>query len=243
MKKLACILLLLPFISNAQESDRKVRFGMKIAPAFCWMKPDFKGGSVNFDAANDGSKLGFNWGPTLEFVLNETFLISTGVDVNSIGGKLSGSAQRETGSIYSWKHEFTNRFLEFPLMIKGRTKEIGHMRYFMHFGLSAGFRYKEKFTLTETLSAGDNIPKLDDKESFTNVFRGTMLVGGGAEYNLSGNTSLVGSITFNNGLTNFINSKGIKKYIETSNHPNDDFNTVEQNSILNFIALNIGVLF
>jgi hypothetical protein len=243
MKKLAYILLLLPFISNAQESDRKVRFGMKIAPAFCWMKPDFKGGSVNFEAANDRAKLGFNWGPTLEFILNETFLISTGVDVNSIGGYLSGRAQRETGSTYSWKHEYTARFVELPLMIKGRTREIGHMRYFMQFGLSAGFRYKEEFTLTETLPSGDNIPNLDDTESFTSVFRGTMLVGGGIEYNLSGNTSLVGSITFNNGLTNFISSKGVKKYIETNNYPNDDFNAVDQNSILNFIALNVGILF
>jgi hypothetical protein len=242
MKKLVFILLFLPFISNAQETARKVRFGMKIAPAFCWMKPDFKNGSVNFEASNDGTKVGFIWGPTLEFILNETFLISTGVDINSIGGQLSGSAQRGAGSIYSWKHEYTAKFVELPLMIKGRTKEIGHMRYFMHFGMSAGFRYREDFTLTESFATGDSSPKLSDSEPFTSVFRGTMLVGGGAEYNLSGNTSLVGSLTFNNGLTNFISSKGIKNYIE-ANHPDDEFKTVDQKSILNFISLNIGILF
>ncbi len=242
MKKLALILLIVPFASNAQETARKVRFGMKIAPTICWMKPDFKNGSNNFEASNDGSKIGFNWGPTLEFLLNETFLISTGIDINSVGGRLSGTSLRETGTVYSWKHDYSARFVELPLMIKGRTKELGHMRYFMHFGLSAGFRYREKFTLTETFPDGDNIPNLSESEPFTSLFRGTMLVGGGAEYNISGSTTLVGSLTFNNGLTNLISSKGIDNYMKVD-YPNDDFNFVEQNSILNFISLSIGVLF
>ncbi len=240
MKKLACILLLLPFISHAQESVRKVRFGMKIAPAFCWMKPDFKisTGSSNFRAENDGVKVGFIWGPTLEFILNETFLISTGVDINSIGGKLAGDAVRD-GKIYSWKHAYKSSFIELPFMIKGRTKEIGHMRYFMHFGLSAGFRYKEAFELTETIDGKEISENFTEPKTVYTPFKGSMLVGGGVEYNLSGNTSLVGSITFNNGLTQYIK----KDVFSTRALVGDDFKSVESNSILNFISLNIGVLF
>ena len=242
MKKLAIAILLLPLITNAQETARKFRFGMKIAPAFCWLKPDFKGGSVNFKAENDGVNLGFNWGPMLEFNLDETFLISTGVNLQSVSGLLKGTSQRETGSVYSWKHEYDARFIELPLMVKGRTREIGHMRYFMQFGLGAGYRYKEDFVLTESLATGDNNPKLLGTEAFTTLFRGSMLVGAGAEYNLHGSTSLVGSLTFNNGITNFIRNKGIRNHLEGS-FPNDDFNKVELSSPINFIELNIGVLF
>ncbi len=240
MKKLALILLIVPFVSNAQETARKVRFGMKIAPAFCWMKPDFKisTGSSNFRAENDGAKVGFIWGPTLEFILNETFLISTGVDINSIGGKLAGDAVRD-GKIYNWRHAYNSTFIELPFMIKGRTKEIGHMRYFMHFGLSAGFRYKEAFELTETIDGKEISEKFTEPQTVYTPFKGSMLVGGGAEYNLSGNTSLVGSITFNNGLTDYVKASVFKDRAQ----PGDDFKSVESSSILNFIALNIGILF
>lgn len=242
MKNLAFILLLFPFISFAQESDRTFRFGMKIAPALCWMKPDFKGGSGNFEATNNGVNLGFNWGPMLEINLDETFLIFTGVNLQHLGGYLKGTSQRDAGNVYTWKHEYNARYVELPLMIKGRTREIGHMCYFMQFGLSAAYRYKEDFILTESLATGDTNPKLTGSEAFTSVFKGTMLVGAGAEYNFHGGTSLIGSLTFNNGLTNFIRDKGIKNHLESS-YPNDDFNNVELSSPLNFMELSIGVLF
>jgi hypothetical protein len=124
-------------------------------------------------------------------------------------------------------------------MIKGRTKEIGHMRYFMHFGLSAGFRYKESFELTETIDGKEISEKFTEPKTVYTSFKGSMLVGGGAEYNLSGNTSLVGSITFNNGLTDYVKASVFKDRALNG----DDFKSVQSSSILNFIALNIGILF
>ena len=62
-----------------------------------------------------------------------------------------------------------------------------------------------------------------------------MLVGGGAEYNLAGNTSLVASIVFNNGLTNLIKDQGASTLDPSVN--------LKESGVNNYFMLNLGVLF
>jgi hypothetical protein len=251
MKKAFFFLVFIPVYINAQDAPRKskVRFGLKVSPAFCWMKPEFvKGNGVSsvFTAENNGVRLGINWGPVLEIPLGETFSVSTGVDVNSISGSLQGLAMRnltDTAS-YTWKHTYNARFIDLPLMLKGKTKDLNGFRYFMHFGLSAGFMYKSKVKVEEEFATGTLNPIISNPSDFLSSFRGAMLVGGGAEYNVSGNTALVASLTFNNGLTNFVSSKGMRSLAD--DNPSDDFNKnkgLEPKSIINFMMLNVGVLF
>jgi hypothetical protein len=251
MKKAIFFLVFVPLFINAQETPRKtkVRFGLKVSPAFCWMKPEFvKGNGVSsvFEAENNGGRLGINWGPVLEIPLGETFSVSTGVDVNSISGSLRGQAMRNLTDTtrYDWKHTYNARFIDVPLLLKGKTKDLNGFRYFMHFGLSAGFMYKSKVEVEEVFETGTLNPVITNPSDFLTSFRGAMLVGGGAEYNVSGNTTLFASLTFNNGLTNFVSSKGMR--LLAADNPNDDFNenkSLEPKSIINFMMLNIGVLF
>lgn len=251
MKKAIFFLVFVPLFLNAQETSpkRPIRFGLKFSPAFCWMKPEFvKGNGVSsvFTAENNGVRPGINWGPVLDIRLGETFSVSTGVDVNSISGSLQGLAMRnltDTAS-YTWKHTYNARFIDVPLMLKGKTKDLKGFRYFMHFGLSAGFMYKSKVEVEEVFATGTLNPVIANPSDYLTSFRGAMLVGGGAEYNIYGNTTLVASLTFNNGLTNFVSSKGMRSL--AADNPNDDFNenkSLEPKSIINFMMLNAGVLF
>jgi len=246
MKKLLIVILLSPFVLQAQETNRKIRFGMKIAPLFSWIKQDFdlNNTSISDDFAVDGGglRLGFNWGPQLEIILNETFLISTGVDINYSTGKLTGRASR--GLInYDFNQVYKMRFIELPLMIKGRTKEIGHLRYFMSFGLSAGFRYKANTEFSEEFGGNEITTTNSNSDAYINLFRGALLVGGGVEYNISANTSLVASIVFNNGLTNTLKDQQKVEQTTGTLYPLDDFNFVRERGITNHMMLNVGVLF
>jgi hypothetical protein len=243
MKKLLLVILLSPFVLQAQETNRKVRFGMKVAPLFSWIKQDFDlnsaGISDAYEVDGGGLRLGFNWGPQVEIILNETFLISTGVDISYSTGKLTGRARKSLSLNYDFDQIYKMRFVELPFMIKGRTKEIGHMRYFMNFGLSAGFRYKASTEFTEEIGGEETTTTNTNSNESINLFRGALLVGGGVEYNLSENTSLVVSLIFNNGLTNILKDQQKTGALSIA----DDFNFVRERGINNHMMLNVGILF
>ena len=94
------------------------------------------------------------------------------------------------------------------------TNEIGYMRYFAQVGFGASFNIRAKAdrvvpqyfaspadAFVETFIEEENENIQDD----INLFRAALIVGAGAEYNFSGNTSLLFGITYNNGFTNIAN--------------------------------------
>lgn len=251
MKKLVFLFLMLPAFVFAQETGgRRVRFGLKIAPMGSWMKPDFdtQGASSQYQAEGGGLRFGFSWGPTVEFRLDDNFLIGTGVDINYFNSRLNGRSTLSGGPVpivYDWENTYKARYVEIPLMIKGRTKEIGALRYFLNFGLSAGFRYKSSAEFSDVIGNQSNVSTFNDASSFMNSFRGALLVGGGVEYNLSGNTSLVAGIQFNNGLTNQLKNqiKFIRPEYVAAGYNADDIDKVKESAILNYLQLNVGILF
>jgi hypothetical protein len=76
-----------------------------------------------------------------------------------------------------------------------------------------------------------------------------LIVGGGIEYNLSGSTSLMAGITFNNGFSNIFSSDAVK--VKTSG--SQSFITQDGKTLApivekitarsNFIEFNIGIIF
>jgi len=232
------LLLALSSISSAQKA---FRFGMKAAPLVSWMKPDFQTVPANFSFENGGLRAGFCWGPVAEIQLNETFLISTGLDINYTSGKLKGNLLDPTSNdLVSWEQLYKNRFIELPLMLKFRTKEIGYLRYFGLFGMGAGFRYKAETEFSRIASGVTQTTKSEDDGKYINSFRGSLQIGAGVEYSLAGNTALVGSLIFNNGLTNMLKNQ-FEPVVPGVNQ--DPFNTITEKAITNYFQLNIGILF
>lgn len=225
-------------ISIAQKS---FRFGMKAAPLVSWMKPDFQNVPANFSFENAGLRAGFCWGPVAEIELNETFLISTGLDINYTSGKLKGNLlDPNSNDLVKWEQLYKNRFIELPVMLKFRTKEIGYLRYFGLFGMGAGFRYKAETEFSRISSGVTQTTKSEDDGKYINSFRGSLQVGAGVEYSLAGNTALVGSLVFNNGLTNMLKNQFEPILVGLNQDP---FNSITEKSITNYLQLNIGILF
>ncbi len=236
------VTLCLSCIFSSAQAQQKFRFGLKAAPLVSWMKPDFKNIPSDFTSENGGIRFGFMWGPTAEIVLSETSLISTGVDINYTSGKLSGTLKDPvSGSLVEWDQLYKTRFIELPVLLKFRTKEIGYLRYFGLFGMGAGFRYEASTEFSRSANSSTETTKNNDSGKYINSFRGSLQIGAGAEYSLSGNTALVVGLIFNNGLTNMLKNQFEEPFPgSTTQYP---FNTIGEEAISNYMQLNIGILF
>ncbi|PCJ28837.1 MAG: hypothetical protein COA97_00425 [Flavobacteriales bacterium] len=231
------------------EEDRKFRFGLQFSPNVSWLKTNTTG------YKSGGSELGFSYGLSFEYFLTKNYLFSTGINLLKVGGNLSYEGViLENGTMpVSVKQDYTIKYIEVPLLLKLRTNEIGYLTYFGEFGLNAGFNYKSSAKYgysytTEFYPAKPLTPfTSNDISEEINWINLSLVVVAGVEYNISGNTSIMLGITFNNG---FINQLDTKVHLLDSNGDalidsdgNPVYSEKDVSANLNYIALNIGIYF
>ncbi len=231
MKKIFRILFVL-FVSSqltfAQATDPVFHFGLKVVPNLGWIKTDDK------DIKSDGSKLGLNYGLVTEFRFAENYAFVTGIDVSYRNAKIKGSST-ETDSTSTTtsvvEQSLKIQYIEIPLTLKFKTNEIGSLRYFLQVGVAPGFKIRARADqkIATEINTGGNITRisseednLDIKDDINNLNM-SMIISGGVEYNISGNTNLVLGLVFNNGFSDIADG--------------------EFNAKSNFFGLSIGVLF
>ena len=200
------------------QDNGGVRFGVKFSPNMGFVKPDSKSLKAN------GAGFGYSFGLMTEFPIGTagSYRFATGLFLNNIVGK--------------WKQEFSYvdaingptkmrdletkvklQYIELPLTLKLMTNEIGYMRYYAQIGAGNAFAIRAK--------ADNVVPKLDQSgfyvTEFTEqtdedilsdmaIYKASLIVGAGMEYNFSGNTSLLVGVTYNNGFTNILSTEGLK---------------------------------
>lgn len=225
MKKIVLAVALLAFtiIVKAQTS---FHFGFKAAPALAWLKTDSKGYEGN------GSTFGFSYGLITEFAFTENYSFGTGINVTYRGGKIRGTTSIDSaGTKYTTTTDvaYNMKFIELPLTLKLKTKEIGVLKYYGQVGLSPGVIIKAKGDISSTSQLGNNAVstfELNDEDfgDETNGFNLSMIIGAGVEYTISGNTVLLLGLQFDNGFL-------------------DVADGTQLNAISNYLGLNIGILF
>ena len=197
----------------------KVNLGLQASPNFAFIKSDI------VDAENK-TGIKFNYGLMADILFTENYMLSTGIGHGYDGGKLTAPIKDENGAdTTAFEMNYSAQFVRVPLLLKMRTKEIGYMRYFAVFGITAGIKVNEKVEVTDYQDV------VDEEVNYINPLKASLSVGLGAEYSLGGNTRLLGGIIFNNNFTNMLNK--------------DNSLLVKNNSSNTFsnIALQIGVLF
>lgn len=204
---LACALLCTSVL-NAQDG-KPVRFGLSVAPNIGWISPDKK------DIKSDGSVMGFNFGLLADFRLgNDNYALGTGLFyMTKVGGKFTYVPNDSS----SFQVNARMQYVQLPLTMKLKTNEIGYITYFGLIGADLGLNVGAK--ADHTHKSGRTTTEVSDDDFSDNVslFRAGLKVGGGLEYNFSGNTSAVVGITYNNGFTNVFDkdySKGKLHYVE-----------------------------
>jgi hypothetical protein len=200
MKKILSVFFLMLVVKTswAQEDSKfkKFHFGLKAAPSLNWFKPD------NNKQSNDGTKFAFGYGVMTEFNFTENYCFATGIEVNNVRGATRiAIAETGTGIPGELSQKLKLQYLTLPLTLKMKTNEIGMMKYFGQFGISNGVLLKSKTDYTATIASSSITKENEDYAKYTGLFRESLIVGLGVEYNLVGSTSAMFSINYDNGFT------------------------------------------
>lgn len=245
MKNIVALFLLTTLVSFGYAQNG-FQLGLRLSPNLSWIKAETDG----YD--NDGMKFGFNYGVIGDFNFAENYSFSTGITFASLGGKFKhpdvqqiSIANVAVDQLGRSETDLTLKYVEIPLTLKMKTNEIGYMKYFGVFGVGLGVNYKAEADAKFTYSSNNANTSFTEEginyEDQINLLRASLIVGLGAEYNLSGNTSVVFGATFNNGFTNMF-SEDTYEADGSGNALNAqrDKNLKATNSYLLF---NLGVIF
>lgn len=225
------------------EEERSFRLGLHFTPNISWL-------STNTDGyTKEGSKIGFAYGLSTEFYLAKNYLFSTGVTLNSLGGKIQyEGVYNENGIVLpsTIQQSYKIKYIDIPLTIKLKTNQIGYISYYGNFGLNLGFKYQSKsdFDYRDVSNVNQTNVNTASDVKFLNL---NLVVGGGIEYNLSGNTNIMLGLTYHNGFINVLDTKthvldvnGKATIDHTGAAVKSDKNA---SATINYFALNIGIYF
>tara|TARA_B100000530_G_scaffold324352_1_gene261011 strand:- start:84 stop:662 length:579 start_codon:yes stop_codon:yes gene_type:complete len=137
--------------------------------------------STDIQGVETNNNLGLIYGYALEFPLSINHYLESGFAINYKGGGIEQS-KNDIG-------DYKVQYLTIPVFIKMRSRQIGYFNYFARIGPSLNFKIKEKITDYEPAKGA-----IVDIAIFL-----------GAEYSLGGDTSLEGSIFYNNNVTSAMN--------------------------------------
>jgi hypothetical protein len=225
MKKALLIFALATVTSAAfaQSSSSKFHFGVKAQPALGWFRID---APDNVNLKSDGLPFGFGYGLITDFGFTDHYSFSTGLEVAYRGGKTKFSYSDLSGNTIVEQKKYSLQFIELPITLKLRTKEIGYMTYYFQVGVAPGYAIR---TRAEVRRNDVVIANNADVGSDINEFNLSMIIGAGAEYNISGTTSLLFGLTFNNGFLDILDDSAFGN------------SKVKGNS--NYLALTVGIMF
>ncbi|WP_175632978.1 porin family protein [Pedobacter ghigonis] len=227
MKRISTILILLLFsfgawAQNSTLTSYGFRLGLTATPTVGWIKPE--------QGKTNGVALGFSYGLIGDFNFAPNYSFSTALTITSINGKstevnvspyymppyvVGGNAPKA----YDLKYKL--QYVDLPLTIKLKTVKADGKRWYGQFGLSNSINISAKQNaVSGSEVVGDNLNVSDHIK----LYRAGLIIGGGGEFDVSGNTSILAGLTFNNGFTNIATdgSRNVK------NH---------------YLALNFGVFF
>lgn len=262
MKKIILFFLGAMLTTSLSAQTKPWKIALHVDPNVSWIKPDSK-----YITAGD-NKLNFGFGVSIDKMFTDNYAIGTGFNVLNTGGALTyykyGATEDGARAISLLERTYKLRYLEIPVTLKLRTKEIGYITYWAQVGVGLGVNIRSKSDETidykklEYQDSTDNTTRWLDATSVTDqsiedediaddisIFRAGLIVAGGIEYNLAGDASIVAGVCFNNAFTNILKGQGVAS---TNNEP--EFNLIDNSpkqfdlkGISNALSLQVGILF
>ncbi len=223
-------------VSVTEDNEIKnFRFGLQVGTSFDWLNSSNKKKLLN-----GGVGVGFDWGMQLEFRLANNFSFVSGLSLKTSSYKLDYVGAPEADAItyildknselvefnengtfdtvnqrsfLMDKRSFKTNYINIPLILKMKTKEIGYLTYFGQFGANLAFATKSRAndsgrsldTATNQYTIAYTNEDLNLSKSIVPI-RAGLVVGGGAEYNFSGTTSMFFALHYNHFFTSYLKS-------------------------------------
>jgi hypothetical protein len=266
---LFCLLTSLSFAQEKKVSTSKYRLGFKVSPNISWLASD------NGNMTVGDKSLQFGYGLNFDIFFADHYAIGTGFNINNTGGKYSyfakytgddidaaGTVITDMTQVGLISRDLRLQYLQIPLTFKMKTDEIGYITYWGQFGLGLNMNlkalsddnidylyYQNKNTLAwEKSNRTNSASDMNDIKNEVNIFSSNLIFAAGIEYNISGNTSILAGLTFQNGFTDALKGSGVAKD-KTTNSPvftGGALNTPKSfdlSGLPNYVELNIGILF
>lgn len=203
-------------ILTAQEG---LRLGVNLDPMASWLSP--KTNQID----KDGTRPGIKGGLMVEYYFHPNYGIITGLNIGIQGGSVlyeepvsinagENSVALDAGStvVYSIS------YITLPIGLKLKTNEIGYFTYFAELGFNEQINIGARASSTGNNLNKDNVPKE------INLLHMSYFFGGGLEFNVGGQTSLLAGLFFNNGFVDVLSNNDHK-------------------AVLNYLTVRVGVLF
>lgn len=219
MKKILIVTLALLISSGVFA--QKFRFGFKGTTGYS--------GFTNLTNVlkNDAGKWANGYGIMLDWNLGDHYAVATGVDMTYKGGSLQG-----TIDTLNLKSKINLQYLQIPFGLKMKTGEIGYMTYFLNAGTSLGIRLNSKgdYNIGAYAIADSSL------NDYVNPLALSLLISAGVEYNLTGSTSLMVSLMFDNSFLDFL-----KDDIKTNSTGGKIVKDISGR--VNVYGINVGIFF
>ncbi len=238
--------------NSGEQTQRKFKFGIKGISAFSWNKTD------NQIMENDGVGFSLGYGLMAEKRIENNYSLLFGFDVvryknsirftNDLVPDVSDTLGFTAGSsVYNYKYGVIN----IPLSLKMSTNQIGYISYYAQFGVEMGIKYAADARINYGWNKSVEAPIVEQEDlgGITQPLRMGLLLGGGLEWNLTGNTNLLVGFTFNNGFTNIFRKAKTIEFDENGNIPLNENGEIDtdsgdkQKAFARYFALNVGVYF
>lgn len=228
MKNVAILLLGL-FISQnsfAQSTPNAFRIGVKAETNLGW----FKATSQRSLEAS-GAGIGIGYGAMFDYFFKPNYAFSFELQMTSIKGSVQllnpqiFDKDPNGDTISMLQYKYRNQFIELPVTLKLRTREIGYLSYWTQFGVAPGFLFDARASISGSLPTA--IDQLDPSNYRTNdnegddftvdgfddevfIIRLPVIVGAGVNYQLPGNAVAHAGIRFSNSFSDvFVKDKGV----------------------------------
>jgi len=250
MKKIAVAIFFFIFLNTSIFAQQTFRFGIQASPTITWMTSSDKG--INGNGTNVGLKLGVIG--EKYFAENYAFSFGIGFAFNQggtlkhdIGGNLWPNSQLSS-DVYQTgpampdgvNLKYGLQYVEIPVGLRLRSQEFGYIRYFAELPVfTFGFLTQAKGAITGT-------DKDTDKEDISNdvdTFAFSWGLGGGIEYSLGTQTSIVAGIYYQSYTTDVTKNDGIK--YTSRDQDGLPLTTASENSksLIRGLTLRLGVMF
>ncbi|WP_430816659.1 outer membrane beta-barrel protein [Carboxylicivirga sp. RSCT41] len=180
------VLLGLILATNISAQDNKrTRLSFVLSPQISWLSSD------NSSVDGNGNLFGYNFGVVMDRFFDTNYAFSTGLTINTTGGKLSYPADNpvEIGGNLEYPGDVTYRlkYIEVPIALKLITNEFHRSRYYGQFGLYTQYNIKTND------GEGNNL------KNEVNFFDLGYQLGGGMEYSLGGDTYMMLGLIYSGG--------------------------------------------
>lgn len=242
MKKIVMIALIFIFAQNIYAQG-DIRFGFELSPAVSWLSTDDT--KINSSGPNIGLKLGLNG----EYLFRDNYAISSGIGFHFNGG---GTLLHQYGGDY-WnktdlatnlrdsmsnnvKLKYSIQFVEIPVGLKMKTKEFGHLQYFINPAITFGLKTQANGYVTDSGKVGEEDEKYDIAKE-VNFLNLTWGLTAGAEYNIGDNSTLVFGAGFQIGFTDITDDNG------TVFNPEKGDLKEDSKGLYRNIVLKLGIMF